>query len=232
MRINVGSLAALLCLWAGTLILCGTAAAARPGFYIGGSLSNARRSIDKPQSDRLALDIYDTFGLTPVDTGHSTVDSNDNGYGFIVGYRFLRHLAAEVEYLDLGAQRYRALDVVSFDGEVFPIAARVKTRTSGLAASALGILPLSDHWEIYGRAGLVLTNDRIDLLLTDETGSGVAGSDEGSGTSLMAGGGISLGFANQYSIRVEFRRVFDAGDKNISGKRDIDLLSAGVLVQF
>ena len=232
MRIKLGSLAATFGMLACTLFLCDTAAAARPGFYIGGYLSNVSRSIDKPRSDMLALGIYNDFGLVPVDAGHSTIHSDDNGYGFVVGYRFLRHLAAEVEYLDLGTRRYLASDVVSLDADVFSIATRVKTRTSGLAASALGILPLSDHWEIYGRAGLVLTNDRIDILLTDEGGGGVAGSDEGSGTSLMAGGGISLGFASLYSIRVEFRRVFDAGDKNISGKRDVDLLSAGVLVQF
>jgi hypothetical protein len=179
-----------------------------------------------------ALSIYDAFGLTPVDTGHSTFDSDANGFGFVVGYRFLRYLAAEIEYLDLGTRRYRASDVIALDTDVFAIATRVKTRTGGLAASALGILPLSEHWEIYGRAGLVLTTDRIDISLTDDTGGGIAASDEGSGAALMAGGGISLGFANMYSIRVEFRRVFDAGDKNIGGKGDVDLLSAGVLVQF
>jgi hypothetical protein len=214
--------------------------AAELGFYVGGSYGNGSKTIDKASYDQFALGIFNSVGFVPggnVGDNVSSIDKDNPGYGFVAGYRLNTHLAVEGGYMDLGKFRYQvrsqggfinADDPTTLDPGVLFLSAN--SNTAGFALSALGILPLNYRWELYARAGVLFASNEITLFLTDGNVS-VPDTGNGSSTDLLAGAGAGFTFAEIYTLRAEYQRVFDAGDDTV-GEGDQDLATVGVTVRF
>jgi OmpA-like transmembrane domain len=221
----------------GLLALCGCAAvaqshAAELGFYVGGSYGNATRQTDIAKYDDLAGQFYDAYRFTRATTTR-TLDEKDSTFGFVAGYRLLPHLAFEGGYVDLGSTAYRAKNTGAFPPEFVPspnLNLNLDSKASGIALSALGILPLTYRFEVYARGGIVFATNTVHVFAYNELGSDT---QEGSKTStnLLAGVGASMSFLEIYGLRLEYQRVFDAGDK-FTGKGDIDMVTLGITVGF
>lgn len=209
----------------------GTAGAAEFGLYAGMSYMQGERDADRAEFARATRSVYESNRFTPLDSTTS-FDSEDSGYGFVVGYRLLEHLAFEGGYMDLGAVSHRDRSSGLFDGTVPENwGQNIDSGVSGIAISALGILPLSYRAELYARGGILLASNRADVFITDGSAS-VNLRFNSSGVDLLAGIGASLTFAEIYALRLEFQRVFDAGDEQTLGEADADLLTIGVTVSF
>jgi OOP family OmpA-OmpF porin len=79
-------------------------------------------------------------GVTP---GAAALSKNSNAiFGGLVGYQYNKNLAAEVQFTGIG----KATDVAgnTVKGDAFSV-------------SAVGFLPLSDSFELYGKLGLAST---------------------------------------------------------------------------
>ena len=219
-------------------VLCSQAA--ELGFYVGGSYGNGSKTVDKADYDQKALGIFNNFSFVPgsnVGDNVSSIDKENPGYSFYAGYRLNTHLAVEGGYMDLGKFRYQVQSnggfinadnpAVTDPGMLFLSA---NSRTAGFALSALGVLPLNYRWELFGRAGILLASNEITLFLTNGNVSR-AGTDNGSSTDLLAGAGAEFTFAEIYTLRAEYQRVFDAGDDTVV-EGDQDLATVGVAVRF
>jgi len=221
------------------LALCGCAAAlpsqaAELGFYVAGNYGTSSRQTDIAKYDELAQAFYDAFQYTPATTTR-TLDDKDSSFGFVAGYRLLPHLAFEGGYIDMGSTAYRAQNTGAFLTPGLPpepanLNVNIDSKASGITVSALGILPLSYRFELYARGGLVFSTNTVHVFLYNETGSEA---HEGSKTStnFLAGVGASMSFLEIYGLRVEYQRVFDAGD-DFTGKGDLDMVSLGITVGF
>jgi OOP family OmpA-OmpF porin len=212
------------------------APAAELGFYVGGAYGNGKKTIGRDFFDDIALNVYDAVGFTPtLATATSSIETKNPGYGFVAGYRLFPHLAVEGGYLDLGKVRYFARSdgsLATQDGTSRPatLDMSLNAKTGGFALSALGILPVSYRWELYGRAGVMFASNQLTLFVTDGVGS-IKEKFTGSSTDFLVGAGASYTFAEIYALRAEFQRVFDAGDDTV-GEGDVDLITVGVTVQF
>ena len=204
--------------------------AAEFGVYAGGFYSETSKDADRNWFVDEVADTYRAFGITPLGS-ETSFETDDSGYGFVVGYRMLEHLAIEGGYMDLGEVTYRDAGPGIYQEEQFNFRQRIKSGTSGLAVSALGIWPLSYRWEVYGRAGVLISSNEAKYLIADDA-SAATGSQSGSGFHPLAGAGITMGFAEIYALRLEAIRVFDAGKDDTGGEGDIDLLNIGVTVSF
>lgn len=214
--------------------------AAELGFYVGGSYGNGSKTIDKASYDQFALAVFNNVGFVPggnAGDNVSSIDKDNPGYGFVAGYRLNSHLAVEGGYLDLGKFRYQvnsnggfinADDPTVLDPGTLFLSANSKT--AGFALSALGILPLNYRWELFARAGVLLASNEITLFLTDGNVN-LTDTGNGSSTDLLAGAGAGFTFAEIYTLRAEYQRVFDAGDDTV-GEGDQDLATVGVTVRF
>lgn len=209
-----------------------SAHAAEVGFYIGGQYGQTSKELNTADYDSYTLGprVFGGLGLTPTSFA-SSMDDSFNGYGFYGGYRFNRHLAVEGGYLNLGSFRYRALSMgtvsnlptnarFNFDGE-----------TSGITVAALGVWPMSYRWEIYGRGGVLFASNTASLYYADDVQGPSRGQFSENSVDLLAGVGTSLNFLEIYDLRLEFQRVFDAGDKAI-GEGNADTVSIGISVVF
>lgn len=215
------------------------ARAADPGFYIGGHYGSLSRDASKAEDAAVLGAISDGFyravDFEPIATD-SRLGIDDQSWGFFGGYRWTPNLALELGYLQLGEVKYRSndqvLDTLEEPPVLYPASSRTTTDLSALTLSVLGIWPLTYQWEIFGRAGLSLTEtqwrSRIDV---ESVGSGRA-DDSKSNANLLAGVGISYTFLDVYTLRGEFQRVFDAGNDDFVPESDIDLVSIGIAVTF
>jgi opacity protein-like surface antigen len=204
------------------------------GFYVGGFYGQLQRDAneraEEASFEAFAVDIYDSLGVATLSTDPS-LDFRDRSYGFVGGYRILPNLAIEASYMELGELKYRSDDVVADNLGSFPITSSIRSDISGFGISALGIWPISYEWEVYGRAGFLLSSSEIIIRLRDEFGT-LSGGDNQDSFDWLAGAGVSYTFLDVYTARAEFQRVFDAGHRDTGPVSDVDLLSISLLVTF
>jgi hypothetical protein len=224
---NVMTVAA--CAGLASLALTGSARAAQFGLYVGGFYGDVSKEVTQQPFDDFAAFIASELEFIPLQTS-TTFEDKDSGYGFLVGYRLTPYLAVEGNYMDLGKVVYRNSSTGTFEGEPVALQTNFTADTSGLGISVLGILPLSFRWEVYGRGGVLIATNDLDIFLSDGVGRASDSTSESS-TDLFGGVGLSFSFAEIYQARVEFQRVFDAGDE-VTGEGDVDLISLGITVTF
>ena len=219
------------------IVLAGSAAAgparaAQLGIYAGISYAMVEKDSDRSVFENEVAAIYNAFGFVPESTTVS-FDTEDSAYGFVVGWRLTEHIAVEGGYLDLGEVKYRDRSTGLFDNTPPPEnwGQNLETSTSGIALSALGILPLSYRWEVYARAGALIANSTATVFITDGIGSERLRATK-SGFDLLAGAGISFSVVEIYNVRLEYARVFDAGDDATLDEADVDMATLNITVSF
>jgi hypothetical protein len=210
----------------------GNASAAQLGIYAGVSYAMAEKDSNRGVFEDEALAIYNAFGFAPQTTSGS-FDAEDSSYGFVVGWRLTEHIALEGGYMDLGEVVYRDRSTGLVDGTPpeESWAQNVESSTSGIALSALGIWPLSYRWEVYARAGVLISNNTERVFITDNVGSESLRASK-SGADLLAGVGLSFSIVEIYQVRLEFGRVFDAGEDDTLDEADVDMATLNIAVSF
>jgi hypothetical protein len=210
----------------------GAAHAAQTGIYAGVSFAMVEKDSTRSAFDDESLLVYNAFGFTPTSSSAS-LDPKDNSYGFVVGWRLTEHIALEGGYMDLGTVAYKDRSTGLFANTPPPEnwAQNIETSTSGIALSALGILPLSYRWEIFARGGVLIANSEESVFITDGINSQKLRATQSS-FDLFAGAGVSCSLAEIYNIRLEYGRVFDAGDDKVLDAADVDMLTLNVTVSF
>lgn len=139
----------------------GGAAGVERGIYLGGALGQSESGLR---------------------TGNVNYTDKDVGYKLIAGFRPLKLLAVEVNYLDLGNAR----------------SGGVEAKTKAVDGFVLGFLPLP-LVDIYGKLGVISWK-------TDASAPSLSWSH--SGTDLAFGGGVQMHFG-ALAARLEFE-AFDA----------------------
>ena len=150
----------------------------QPGFYAGASIGTTKLTDDGLESSAFEA------------------DDSDTGFKIFGGYSFNRNLAIEVSYFDLGEVSGGFNDPfignVSFDVGI-----------SGFNASAVGRLPVSDTFSLFGKLGFA-SYDVDGHVSIAGVGSG---SDSSSETDLSYGVGAALSFGGQWEARIEYEAI-------------------------
>lgn len=135
-------------------------------------------------------------------------DSSDTGYKVFGGFTFVKFFGLEASYLDLGTQ----------EDEVFP-GIDVSVDATAWNAYLVGILPIGGHFEIFGKAGVVVWDTSTSI-------SGLSGEESDDGNDPAYGVGLRFTFGHFFGIRAEYER-FDIEDTD-----DVDLASVGAEFRF
>ncbi|MFQ5878159.1 MAG: outer membrane beta-barrel protein [Acidobacteriota bacterium] len=138
-----------------------------------------------------------------------TLDADDLGYKVFAGFRMLKFLGFEASYVDLGrpddSSSGLTLDLEGNGWDVF----------------AVGVLPLGERLELFGKAGLVYWD--IEGTLSD--GTSVLSRDD-SGIEVAYGLGAGFRFGEHLTFRLE-RESFE-----IDKAREVNLTSIGLVLTF
>ena len=145
------------------------------GFYIGAGIGKSRTG-------------EGCFGVC---------DVTDRTWSVMAGYQLGRHFAVEAAYSDFGE--------TTTSGTLVGVPASARVETTAWELVAVGLLPLTDNFSFYAKAGVY----RYD---GDAVASGafVARSND-KGTELTLGGGVQYSFAKNFAARFEYQSYLDVG---------------------
>jgi OmpA-OmpF porin, OOP family len=137
------------------------------------------------------------------------IDDSDTGFKVFGGYDFNQNFGVEVSYVDFGEAS------ISDAGDSLSVG------VSALTASAVGKLPVSEMFTLFGKLGFASYDVDVNFNIAG-FGSG-SGSD--SDSDLIYGVGGALRFGGNFEARLEYEAInVDSGDVN--------MISVGGLFRF
>jgi hypothetical protein len=161
----------------------------------------------------------------------STKD-NDIGYQATFGFRFNHYFAAElglVQYGELSSTVHGELD----QGNGFvPASVKLAFNVGGPVVSAIGILPLGEKVEAYGRLGYLFASSERQISSRLDGQSGGTNSAKGDSQGAVYGVGIAWHINQVYSIRAEYQKIDGVGQNDRTGKEDLNVVGLGLLIRF
>jgi opacity protein-like surface antigen len=159
------------------ILIAGTApaSASDTGFYLGAGVG--RSSID-------ILEFYPSLG--------DALYQDNSAFKAYGGYRFLKFIAVEAGYTNLGSPQGLERNVAEH-----PEKAEVSVK--GLNASAVGILPVSRVVDIFGKIGMMSWDTKITSVQDGE----LKYSESATGTDAAYGFGIGFWVGKNVTLRGE-----------------------------
>jgi opacity protein-like surface antigen len=209
-----------------------TPALAGDGLYVGATVGSSIFHADKSDFDDAVLDAFDATGLAVI-SGSSTLDKASVNFSGVIGYQFMRELALEASYTDLGKLRYHASDVLA---NRVNAAADLDAKAKGPTVAVIGALPLSREWEIYARLGVIFSKVTLEAQATLSSSAGTAtgapSSESSNSVDALAGVGLAWNPTKHVKLRAEYIRYGKVGDKDTTGEINIDTFNAGLTYSF
>jgi opacity protein-like surface antigen len=201
-----------------------------------GPYAGAMIGMNNYTGDQTAVedDLESSFTGVPTQDLDIGTDDQDIGYAAQFGYRFNRYLAAEFALAQLGDLRSSAhanVELPSTAGFV-PASIDVNYHVGGPILSAIGILPLNDKFELFGRAGVLFASAEREFVIKVDGNVTSFGSSKGESTELVLGAGAAWHVNQMFSVRAQFERMDEVGDPDRTGTEDITTASIGLVVRF
>jgi OOP family OmpA-OmpF porin len=206
----------------GPLTLLALAAIASPlaladdtGWYGGLNIGQSRAKIDDARISSGLLG----GGLA---TTSITDDDRDTGYKLFAGYKLNRNFALEGGFFDLGKFGFTATTAPAgtLTGNI---------RLRGLNLDAVGILPITERFSAFGRAGLNYAEAKDSFSGTGAVNV-IRPNPSERETNYKFGAGLQYDFTQSLGVRLEAER-YRIND-GVGNKGDIDLVSVGLVYRF
>jgi len=203
----------------------------RIGPYAGALIGYSDYSGDQSINEQNLIDILEETG-NPIQNLSSGTENTDIGYQATFGYRFHRYIAAELSLVQFGELKSTARSDMDFGQGFVPASVSFTFTAGGPLMSVLGILPIGDKFEMFGRVGYLFTSSERELSSRVDGESGSFGSAKGDSQDLVYGAGFNWNINQVYSIRFEFQQIDEIGQDNRTGTEDLTVMGAGFFVRF
>jgi OOP family OmpA-OmpF porin len=176
---------------------------------------------------RSQLDFGRNFARVAGATASTTSqDDGDAGYKIYGGYRFGRHFALEGGYSDFGSFSFRRNVTAPTAGT-----ATANVQSRGTHFDVVGIVPLGQRFELFGKLGLIRA---VTTTRTTTTGSVVVfgtGEERDIHISPRIGAGAEFRLTPKLALRLEYE------DQNLDfqffdERKSVQLLSLGLKLRF
>lgn len=185
------------------------------GWYLGGSLGQARADIDNAEISSELLE-------PGVIARTLDEDNRDTGFKVFAGYQFNPYFSLEGGYFDLGEFEFNAATVPpgTLDGS---------TSVGGINLDVVGYLPFNKKLSAFARLGANYAEVESVFTGTDAATNANFSTSERN-VNPKFGLGLQYAFNERLALRIEAERyrIKDAIDNN----GDVDFLSAGLVYRF
>ena len=203
----------------------------RVGAYGVGFVGQSNYTSDQSQNEQDLLDTLVNTG-NPTQNLSTSSEDTDLGYNATFGYRFNRYLAAELGLAQFGEVSSTAKGDLDFGTGFVPTSVTLTFSAGGPMMSVIGILPINDRFELFGRLGYLFTSSERELTSSVDGQSGGFGSAKGDSQDLVLGVGAAFHFNQVYSLRFEYQQLDDLGQDSRTGLEDLNVIGVGFLVRF
>jgi opacity protein-like surface antigen len=191
-------------------LVAGSAVAADSGFYAGAGVGYGKINVNEDKIDRILDDAL--FG-SGYEVTKSKVGQGATPYSLTVGYKWMPYFATELSYIDLGNADYSGTVSDGFD-----TAGKVKGQwdAKGWPVSVLGIWPIDDSWEVFGRVGVFIGDVKLSAKVVDGDGvTLVKGHESQSSTEFIGGVGTNFNFMDTWTARLEWQALPSLGNDKV-----------------
>ena len=184
---------------AAAVLAASPALAEDTGFYVGAGLGNFATNSDM---------IY----------GGRDFDGSDIGFKVFGGYQFMPWLAAEAEYIDGGEPDD------NYDSGTDQLTLSVGV--SGFVGSAVGILPIGENFNVFGKLGFIYWDADGSGKIRDAGNLVTKVSVGEDGTDFAWGVGGTWNISETFGLRAEYQGF------ELSNFDSVDFASASVIWRF
>src|SRR4051812_2332018 len=195
-----------------------------------------------------ALNLLSTYRRATLDEGMSAAfGGSSNGYAMgpssterahlswsvDVGYMLTSNFGVELSFLDFGPFRYSGYGTVtsSADGNASEIHLNLDVRTHGPALAVVGVLPMTNLWDLTARAGAFQAKTK-STFHTTVGDSADSGSFSQNTSSVLASVGTSFTLTTHCVLRVDYLRIQKIKEKALERDFNVDAVTAGVEYVF
>ena len=203
----------------------------RIGAYGGALFGMSNYSGDQSANEAQLIDTLEGTGA-PIQNLSSSTEDSDFGYQATFGYRFNRYFAAELGLAQFGSLKSTARAEMNFGTGFVPASVTLSFSAGGPVMSAVGILPIGEKFEVYGRLGYLFCSSERELTSRVDGQSGGFGSAKGDSQNPVYGLGFAWHINQIYSIRGEFQKLDALGQDDRTGEEDLTVIGVGVIVRF
>jgi OOP family OmpA-OmpF porin len=203
----------------------------RVGAYGGALIGNSIYSGNQSVNEQGLRDTLTTTGA-PIQNLSSSTKDTSIGYQATFGFRFNRYFAAELGLAQYGSLTSTARADMDFGGGFVPASVSLKFSAGGPVISAVGILPLGEKFELYGRLGYLFTSSERELSSRVDGQNGSFGSAKGDSQDPVYAVGFAWHVNQIYSVRAEFQKLDQLGQENRTGAEDLTVIGIGLTVRF
>lgn len=167
------------------------------------------------------------FGKSKLGTGNRYFgpegyrdSGDDTGYKLRLGYQFIRYVAVEVGYADLGEISINGIPYLCTPTATCSLAVRTKTR--GALVNAVGSWPFAERWALNGRLGAM----RSKVATTEQSFSGPVYHYSQTATAITYGAGVSFRLNSHATASIDWLR-FDRYDLGLTMGGGVVVASQG-----
>ena len=220
MRFTTGLLATL-------VLAAGPALAADDSFYVGVGMGYSKININETKLNN------SISGELPLawSFDRSSVDQYATPYQFVAGYRLMPYLGFEASYMDMGSADYKAQISTGNGGKGV---VKGTWSADGWPVSVLGIYPIDDTFEVFGRLGAFFGSVDMKASAVDaQTGARIGNKYHASENSnqFIGGVGVDAKFLDSWAARVEWQAMPSLGNDD-TGSGNFNNFMFSVLYKF
>jgi OmpA-OmpF porin, OOP family len=147
-----------------------------------------------------------------------TCDESTTGFKAFGDYKLNRYFGLEAGFSNFGE--------ASAAGTIGSTPVVSRWRGYGIDLSAIGFLPLGEHFELFAKGGVAFW----DIKATLPTSTSREAND--SGLSGVAGAGAIWWLFPQVGLRVQYERFQKVGDDSVQVQTNVDYVSVNVVGRF
>lgn len=199
-------------LFASMLLAAGSAVAAEDsGFYVGAGVGYGKINVNE---NKLTNIIDNTF-YPDYYVGKVSEGQGATPWDVMVGYKFMKYLAVELAYYDLGNADYKAK---VYDSETDLEAGSVKAQweASGWPVSLVGIWPINDQFDVFGKVGFFMGDVKLSGKAKGFTSAEkIGGSNSENSNEFIGGVGADWHFMDKWTARAEWQAMPSLGNNKV-----------------
>jgi len=159
-------------------------------------------------------------------------DDKATAFSAVAGYRIFEYAAVEFAYADFGSlsdfQPSRSFTPIFGSPPITFPEVRHELETTAPTVSGLGLLPLTDSWDVFLRLGWYFADQKVTFRSPAYADSRRTYGTDG----VLFGAGTQYSFGEHWTVCLDFQRYDDVGENNGVGSADIDVMSLGVLFRL
>jgi len=157
-----------------------------------------------------------------------TCNDKSTAFRFGGGYQFTPNFGIEATYGLLGTAKISGVLISAGT----PIAMNFDVTNTTLQASAIGTLPLSENFSIFGKMGVASSTITLKGRGTAAGFSATLPERTKTKSNLAYGVGAQFNLTPKVGIRAQYENLGEVGDDIETPKVKLSLISAGLVVKF